>query len=58
MKLLILQSSPIFCHFLPLKPKYLPQHSILKHTQRVLRLTREKVLYPYKITGKTVARRY
>ena len=31
MKLLILQFSPVSCHFLPLKSKYLTRHPILKH---------------------------
>jgi hypothetical protein len=32
-KLLILQSFPVFCYFLLLSPKYLPQHPILEHPQ-------------------------
>jgi len=31
MKFLITQSSPAFCHILPLKPKYSPLQPILKH---------------------------
>jgi hypothetical protein len=30
MKLLIMQSSPVSCHFLPLMSKYSPQHPVLK----------------------------
>jgi hypothetical protein len=30
MKLLIAQFSPAWCYFLPLMPKYSPQHSILE----------------------------
>jgi len=26
-----MQSSPLPCHLIPLRPKYLPQHPILKH---------------------------
>jgi hypothetical protein len=28
---LIMQSSPVTCYFLPLRPIYFPQHPILKH---------------------------
>ena len=31
MKLLIMQFSPVFRHFLPLRPKYIPRHPILQH---------------------------
>jgi hypothetical protein len=30
-KLLIMQSSPAFCHFVPRRFKYSPPHLILKH---------------------------
>jgi len=33
MKLLILQSPPVSCHLTPRKPKYLTQHTTLKHPQ-------------------------
>ena len=32
-KLLIMQFSPLPCHFVPLRPKYCPQHPLLKHLQ-------------------------
>ena len=32
-KLLIIQFSPLPCYFVPLGPKYSPQHPILKHAQ-------------------------
>jgi len=35
-KLLIMQSPVVPCHFLPLKPKYLPQIPILERPQPVL----------------------
>jgi hypothetical protein len=35
MKLLIMQSSPASCHFLPLRYKYYPQHLVHKHPQSV-----------------------
>jgi hypothetical protein len=34
-KLLIMQSSPASHHFLPLRSKYSPQHSVLKYSQAV-----------------------
>jgi hypothetical protein len=33
MKLLIMQSSPASCHFLPLRSKYSPQCPVLRHFQ-------------------------
>jgi hypothetical protein len=33
MELLIMNFSPFPCHFVPLRPKYSPQHPILKHPQ-------------------------
>jgi hypothetical protein len=33
MKLLIMQFSPISCHFIPLRTKYSPQEPVLKHRQ-------------------------
>jgi hypothetical protein len=33
MKLLIMQSSLISCHFIPLGSEYPPQHPVLKHPQ-------------------------
>jgi hypothetical protein len=35
MKLLIMQFSPASCHFIPLRPKKLPQHPVLRHPQSV-----------------------
>jgi hypothetical protein len=32
-KLLIMKFSPLPCHLVPLRPKYSPQHPILKHPQ-------------------------
>ena len=31
-KVCIMQSSPVSCFLIPIRPKYLPQHPILKHT--------------------------
>jgi hypothetical protein len=33
MKLLIMQFSPTFCHFISLRCKYSPQHPLLKQPQ-------------------------
>jgi hypothetical protein len=33
MKLLLMQFSPSYCHFIPLWSKYPPQHNVLKHPQ-------------------------
>jgi hypothetical protein len=35
MKLLIVQFSPVSCHFIPLRSRYSPQHPVLKHPQSV-----------------------
>jgi hypothetical protein len=35
MKLLLMQFSPASHHFLPLRSKYSPQHSVLKRTPSV-----------------------
>ena len=32
-KLLITQFYPASCYYLPIRPKYLPQHPILEHSQ-------------------------
>ena len=33
LKLLVIQISPLLCYRIPLRPKYSPQHPILKHLQ-------------------------
>jgi len=35
MKLLVLQSSVVFCYFIPLTSKYSPKHPVFKHPQFV-----------------------
>jgi hypothetical protein len=35
MKPVIMQSSPVPCYPVPLRPKYLPQHLVLKHRHRM-----------------------
>jgi hypothetical protein len=35
MKLLIMKFSPLPCYLVPLRPKYSPQHRILRHPQRL-----------------------
>jgi len=34
-KLLVMQSSPLPCYLIPLRPKYLPHHTVLEHAQRM-----------------------
>jgi len=41
MKLLIVQFSPAWCYFLPLLPKYYPQHSVLESIHPMLFLQLE-----------------
>jgi hypothetical protein len=36
MKLLVIQSSPASCHFLPFRYKHSPQHPVLKYPQYML----------------------
>jgi len=54
MKLLIMQSSPAFHHFLPLRHKYSPWHLVVKRLQWFSLGVRDKVSHPYKTTGKIV----
>ena len=35
MNRLITQSHSVPCYFVPLRPKYLPQHPVLSHTYRM-----------------------
>jgi hypothetical protein len=37
MKLLIMQVSPNICHFIPLRSKYFPQHTVHTHSQSMLK---------------------
>jgi len=34
-KLLLMQFCVVVCYFLPLRPSYLPQHSVFKHPQHM-----------------------
>jgi hypothetical protein len=36
------QSSPVPCYLVPLRPKYLPQHHILKHPQPMFLSVRDR----------------
>jgi hypothetical protein len=50
-----MQSSPASRHFLPLKSKYSPQHSVLKHPRSMFSLSlRDKVSQPYDTAGKVI----
>ena len=50
MKFLIMKFSPFPCYFVPLRPKYLPPHPILKHPHPMFCLQCEdQVPHPYKL---------
>jgi hypothetical protein len=51
MKLLIMKFSPLPCYPVPLKPKYSPQHPILKHPQPMFLPQWQR---PYKTTDKII----
>ena len=55
MKLLIMQFSPVSYYLLLLRPKYLPQHSILDRPQPKFLIVTDQVLHPYKTTISTYA---
>jgi hypothetical protein len=52
-KLLTILSSPLPCYLVPLRPKYLSQHQILKYPQ-VMFLPQCDRLSPHKTTGKII----
>jgi len=53
LKLLVMHFSPVPCYLVSLRPKYPPQHPILKHTGMCPSLiVRDQVLKPYKTKGK------
>jgi hypothetical protein len=54
MKLLIMQSSPASCHFLPLRSRDSPEHPVLKHPPSVFLPERERdqVTHQNNIAGK------
>jgi hypothetical protein len=55
MKLLIMQSSLASCLFLPLRSKYFPQHSVLRHPTYIFFLSvRDQVSHPYRTTGTVI----
>jgi hypothetical protein len=55
MKLLIMQFCPVSCYILPVRPKYILQHHILKHPQLCSSLiVRQEVSHPHKTTGKVM----
>jgi hypothetical protein len=53
-KPLIMQSSPLPCHLIPLGPKYPPQHIILQSLHSSLNVS-DQVSHPQKTTGKIIA---
>ena len=53
--LLIMQFSPVSCHFLPLRPRYLPQYPIFEHPQPMpFPETEDQVSHPYKTTANII----
>jgi hypothetical protein len=46
--------SPPLCYLVPLRPKYCPQHRILKHPQPMSLNVSDQVSHPYKTTGKII----
>jgi hypothetical protein len=55
MKLLIMQFSPIFRHFISLRTKYSPQQPVLKLPQSMFSLNvRDQVANPYRTKGKII----
>lgn len=46
--LLTLKCSSSACHFLPVKPKYSPQHSIIENPQPMPLQKRNKIAHQYK----------
>jgi hypothetical protein len=54
-KLLIILVSPFFFYLCPFRPKYSPQHTILKHLSLHSSLNlSDQVSHPYKTTGKII----
>jgi hypothetical protein len=53
MKLLIMQFPPTSCHLIPIRSKYSPHHSVLKHRQLSLTV-RDQVSHSYRTTGKII----
>ena len=54
-KLLIILVSPFFFYLYPLRPKYSPQHTILKHLSLHSSLNlSDQVSHPYKTRGKII----
>jgi hypothetical protein len=50
-KFLVMQSSPLLCYLVPLRPSYPPQHLILENLHSSLNVN-DQVSHPYKTTGK------
>jgi hypothetical protein len=49
-----MQFSPFSCHLIPLRPKYPPQHPVLKHPQSMCLNARHQVSHPYRTAGKII----
>ena len=53
-KVLIMSFSPLPYYLVLFKPKYSPQHPILKHLQPMFLNVSDQVSHPYKTTGKII----
>jgi hypothetical protein len=59
MKLLIMQFSPTSCYFISLRPKYSPQHPVLKYPQSMFLLRLAWMWWSYSTqTPHGLSRRY
>jgi hypothetical protein len=55
MKLVIMQFSPTSRHFIPLRSRHSPQHTVLKYFSIYSSLNiRDQVSHPYRPTGKII----
>jgi len=55
MKLLVMQTTPVYCYVIQLRPKYLPQNRILKNILQLmfhLQCFKDQVSHPCKTIGK------
>jgi hypothetical protein len=52
-----MQFPPISLHFIPPRPKYSPQHPVLKHPQSMFLNITDQVSHPYRTTGKIIVLR-
>jgi len=51
---LIMQLPPIPCLLVPHRPKYFPQHPLLRHPQPAFLSVSDQVSHPYRTTGRVI----